>query len=1197
MNVDWVIYSIGSADFLNTIVGAISSINGSNFTVVASIGLVISALFAGFRSIIDGGNMPQFQHVLIGWLMYALMFGATVDGVTIEDTRTNDIYVQDNVPLGVAAGGFMMSNIGYGLTDIFQQAFSLPYMTDEKFGYALQALAASRKATISKDAWGKANSPEGTMDIWKSWANYVTECTMTGVDQNEYTVEDIRLSRRFGGATGSNALDQIRFDSSAYGTRIFALANDPDGQYLTCTDAHDTLVPITEDEVMPYVFRNIAAEMGLFNEPGADALSKAQVATRAKEDIGSAINILAQGSATAQKYAIATAMFPIFNYGVVQNELDYQRSAQAAMLNDAIQQRNMQWSAEQALFESVMYPIMTFFEGFVFAITPFMAFLVTLGPMGIKMIGKYMMLLIWIQLWMPVLAIINLYLHMAAKGDLTARVKEDTYSDIPLNSFYGIAASDVVLQNWIATGGMLAASVPAISLMLVYGSAITATNLAGKLQGGAHIDETQAAPASSNVGAAVESMPRASASTAGGPMFSGAKPGEISAGQNLNEVVSSTDSQRRTSSDKFASQLQETWQNGVTQSDGSSSAAISALTEGTSGAASQEVSRMTAQNLNQGDSLKESTNSQEVMRVMAAGELGASGQINNKTGGGEGRGTKGSVGLSSKAVAELSEQTGMSEEKIRSIEAGLQDTYSNNDKLQTQLTTSLAEDLRNEETSSYADTASESEQQSLSALSEEAYQDEQAYQRAVTASQGVDTGRTMDLATAKNEVNSDTSRGQELQGMLEDWKRGAGAQKGDQIEQKAASLERVFDNPEEQDQAAAIAVFAREGSVESAEFISELLGTGNVGATQEGAEANKGQDGSDVEEQKGQVSGPTDSASPENSQQTKDQLQAFGSVGDQHEELLSQMVEDAAPLEASQNNEEAEAITSTADNAGDQLATVAKAFNGAKEGFSSWFNETPADSVQGTYDDVLGDTGNPRQAAMAAHDQAMGMVEDNFNGVNPAIQESIAMNLLDNGKKGDSNPINSLQAEQEQTTNNLRSTFGEAGAEAVSGAIEQNINQNTPASGFDADSLGFFTGASGNEQAYSGTDYANAQQQVLDSVGYNASDSAEERLSAIYMAPNQEAQAAMWPQQVQAEQEILDNGGTQGMDQLASIREEANQARTDAGMLEMGFPTEDGEPGTAATENVSPIAEGSSYQGSSGGYSRNSDDYDIPLSP
>ncbi len=53
---------------------------------------------------------------------------------------------------------------------------------------------------------------------------------------------------------------------------------------------------------------------------------------------------------------------------------------------------------------------------------------------------------------------------------------------------------DFLLQDYLATGGMLAASTPAISLMLIYGSAITATHLARRFQGGDFIDEKITSP-------------------------------------------------------------------------------------------------------------------------------------------------------------------------------------------------------------------------------------------------------------------------------------------------------------------------------------------------------------------------------------------------------------------------------------------------------------------------------------------------------------------------------------------------------------------------------------------------------------------------------------------------------------------------------------------------------------------------------
>jgi conjugal transfer mating pair stabilization protein TraG len=87
--------------------------------------------------------------------------------------------------------------------------------------------------------------------------------------------------------------------------------------------------------------------------------------------------------------------------------------------------------------------------------------------------------------------VINLYLHMTIAGDLDAL---QSAGNLTLPSILSLYKLDFLLQDYLATGGMLAASTPAISLMLIYGSAITATHLAGRLQGGDHIDERITSP-------------------------------------------------------------------------------------------------------------------------------------------------------------------------------------------------------------------------------------------------------------------------------------------------------------------------------------------------------------------------------------------------------------------------------------------------------------------------------------------------------------------------------------------------------------------------------------------------------------------------------------------------------------------------------------------------------------------------------
>jgi hypothetical protein len=104
-----------------------------------------------------------------------------------------------------------------------------------------------------------------------------------------------------------------------------------------------------------------------------------------------------------------------------------------------------------------------------------------------------------VQLWLPVLAIVNLYMNVQAIQYLRGM---DLYST-------GISTPADMIQfwtqslEWIGTAGMLAAATPALTFMLIFGGAYSAQALAGRLQGGDHTNEKVMAPDAVTPGAVV----------------------------------------------------------------------------------------------------------------------------------------------------------------------------------------------------------------------------------------------------------------------------------------------------------------------------------------------------------------------------------------------------------------------------------------------------------------------------------------------------------------------------------------------------------------------------------------------------------------------------------------------------------------------------------------------------------------------
>jgi hypothetical protein len=553
----WEIYSIGDAAFLERVLNALAMLAGTgNLEQVAAIGMLVGLIILGFQSIFQGGTGIRFQNILVAWILYGIMFGSSAR-VAIEDVYSGQVRVVDNVPYGVAAAGSMVSQLGYGVTSLFEQAFGEAQMTAHGFAFALETLSNLRKMSLSKSSLGKANSPQAGDDFWQSWRNYIADCTMTGVNNGQYSEEDIRKAMR---SVAGGVLDQLRFDSQAYGTQL--VLSGIGSQYQSCTDAFVILSEKTRSTFLPALERKASEVFGVAGS------------TEASSRIQDAFMAIEQSQIDAQNYMLATAMAPIFDWALVDNEVNFQRVASASMLHTAIQQRNEAWAAEQALFNTVVRPMMTFFEGLVYAVTPMMAFLIGLGPMGVTLMGKYLMILLWIQLWMPVLSIINLYLHMAVAKKMVA-LQAPAQGDLSLESFYGIYSLDQTLQTWIATGGMLASSVPAITLMLIYGGAVTASSVASRMSSG-HMPADISTPAMASNSPLLERGSMATSNDMHGLSATGAEALKFQVSGNYSNALGSSSEEVSTKQAAFAQQFGQQ----IMQSYGSAEQGIKAISAG-----------------------------------------------------------------------------------------------------------------------------------------------------------------------------------------------------------------------------------------------------------------------------------------------------------------------------------------------------------------------------------------------------------------------------------------------------------------------------------------------------------------------------------------------------------------------------------------------------------------------------------------
>jgi conjugal transfer mating pair stabilization protein TraG len=526
-------YSIGSGRFLREVFNAVAMLTGTgDFIKAVAIAMLFSVIVVCLQAVLRGGRSIAWEHVLLGFILFGICFGSP-SRVIVEDVYTNDVYTVDNVPLGVAASGSMISKVGYGLTVLFETGFGsanrvtdLPYLSSLKY-----LVIADQDASSGFMLDGL--STETGVDVRASLGAYIKNCT----------VPALRIAKKDrASATQMNVQDLLKYGSedNVKGSVIYYWGNGGNNKKeVTCKEAYtelntDVFSKITNDNVSS-ILNNSLQSMNSGSTPNYQLT------------INDAFTYLDVSTQEQQNFALASIITPIFQYAY---QHFYTRSEVLAdtMVAQALQQRNYQWVSEQSLWATVVMPLMTFFEGFVYAITPFCAMLFFYGMFGLGLIGKYLQTLFWINLWMPIMAICNLYISLSVSGQLQG---------INLGSMDGVSTAISTLQNQIATGGMLMTATPLLALMVVTGSTYAFTTLASRLNGGDHVDEKIMAPSSVKVGDVFDQQAFQQANRGAGHLSTGKQAvyENISFGQQVSSLISSSDQLVNSKMDNFIKTL------------------------------------------------------------------------------------------------------------------------------------------------------------------------------------------------------------------------------------------------------------------------------------------------------------------------------------------------------------------------------------------------------------------------------------------------------------------------------------------------------------------------------------------------------------------------------------------------------------------------------------------------------------------
>ena len=450
------ILSIGDGEMLANAFEGVAMIFGSGSMVnIVKTGFLLMIFIICFRYL-SNLEFPLY-HVLVGMIVYLIMFGPT-GTVTIEDVYSGETRIVADVPIGVAAPMSIISSMGVNMTQLFETAFSTPDEAGLLYAGYLDSLNTLIK--LRNIGIGNVGSDGGLNgDLSKTINGYIEQCVMFDLElsdsYHEVTREGLQKNPDLWEALKTTF---INLDIMTY------LPSQPEGKQENCYNAYINITNyITGNSFIDRLDAEVLTLLGITDPE--------QRADQRIDDAAAALGLAGFDSQTFMRNALLASYL--------------KDGPTAFIMRTGQEQLNLQWASEQSMFNTIARPLMAFVEMFTVAISPIVAFLTTLGPIGMGMIVRYLQLILWIALWGPLMAVCNLYITIVTTRALRVIALHSEDNGSGLQAMINHDQLYQTLETQLSAGGMLASSVPALSLMIVYGGSVAATNLAGRMTAGA----------------------------------------------------------------------------------------------------------------------------------------------------------------------------------------------------------------------------------------------------------------------------------------------------------------------------------------------------------------------------------------------------------------------------------------------------------------------------------------------------------------------------------------------------------------------------------------------------------------------------------------------------------------------------------------------------------------------------------------
>src|SRR5690625_3097135 len=239
----------------------------------------------------------------------------------------------------------------------------------------------------------------------------------------------------------------------------------------SCDEAH-AIITTDLDKHVPSMLKRFSGSGQVVADALADADTSALVTRWAVDSAAKNTNM-----------AINSAMMEATREGFQRtaHALDSDTLMVALNTENARRAQTAGWYTTAVLFRDMMGYFFAILQGFIIAITPLVAIMAFMPGMGLKMIGGYAKVLVWMTMWWPALAIVNFIMNSYYKSKLGGAGMLCSDAIAGCSSSIGLMSD--ATQNMMIAAGLMATFVPAIMWGIISQGSFALTSVLDRASG------------------------------------------------------------------------------------------------------------------------------------------------------------------------------------------------------------------------------------------------------------------------------------------------------------------------------------------------------------------------------------------------------------------------------------------------------------------------------------------------------------------------------------------------------------------------------------------------------------------------------------------------------------------------------------------------------------------------------------------